>query len=375
MDVLCQDPSLSESVRINVADLATVRDLSQVLMNRLELDSPPALYAYLQPHTAEQLAAVTIVSDDRVDLPDDMLVGEVLRNMRHESLPIYFSTLTVADEKLLRLRTHRFRQVGYDVDRLQSSKVLIGGVGLLGGEIANNLVTLGVGCVQIVDNGFVDWLNLYRQPLFDRESVYMRKVDAAKRRLESMGGVSVTPLVLNVPSWRATFDRQDMIATLSDLDAAIMSVDLVVGTFDSFSARSVLQFGALVRNRPFLVAALEASKGQVNLFRDARTTGCYCCGLPDPGGGRWYDGGGCTLAELETQKVVAAIATKCAVDSLTTADNTYDQISYDPESMTIEKTRRSPSPRCSLCGPEGTVARCAGDTPAAIISWLFADVE
>jgi len=124
-----------------------------------------------------------------------------------------------------------------------------------------------------------------------------------------------------------------------------------------------------------LVAALEPGLGQVNLFDGADRTGCYCCGLPDPRRHRWQDGGGCTLAHLESQRIVSALATKLAVNSLAGIENTYDQLIYDVEPMAIRKQKRCRSMRCWLCGPDGAAARQLSDAATSIMSVLFADDE
>jgi molybdopterin/thiamine biosynthesis adenylyltransferase len=364
MKVLCQDPGLNTSVYLEVAEDATIRDLAKILTERLELDSPPAFYAYLRSDAVQQYKNIAVVEDDRVDLPDDTPVRELLRDLRHKSLPIYFSTLSVDDAKLYQLRTHRFRQIGYDIDRLRNSSILIGGAGLLGGEIALNLATVGVGSVCIIDNGYVDWLNLYRQPLYDRDLVYLPKIEAAEKQLRSMGGIRIRTSRMSVPSWRNELDKHSFIRVLSELDVATTNADLVIGTFDSFSARAVMQFVALLQSRPFLVAALEASLGQVNVFQPDGSTGCYCCGLPDPRYGTWHDGGACTLASLDAQKITAAMASKCAIDVLTRGETDFDEVRYDARLMDFSKSRRTSSRRCFLCGPDGAMSE------ASSASWI-----
>jgi len=111
--------------------------------------------------------------------------------------------------------------------------------------------------------------------------------------------------------------------------------------------------------------------GQINLFEEQRQTGCYCCGLPDPRRGRWYDGGACTLATLESQRIVAAMATKLAIDRLDGKASSVNEITYNVRTMAIETHRRSGSPQCSLCGPSGAAKAYQGDIATTIVDWLF----
>ena len=38
-------------------------------------------------------------------------------------------------------------------------------------EIAQNLAVLGIGTIYLFDYGYVDWYNIYRQPLFSKEDL------------------------------------------------------------------------------------------------------------------------------------------------------------------------------------------------------------
>lgn len=371
MEITCQNPDLITSVVLDVPDSASVRDVGTMLAKELQLTSPPLLYVILRTDVARKLSNRTLVEGDRVVLPDDLPISYVLENLRDPRLPIYFQTLEATKDKLFELRTLRFRQLEmYDITRLQKAKVLVGGVGLLGSEIAANLATLGVGALYVIDTGFVDWLNIYRQPLFSKADVYKRKIDVVRQRLEEMGGVSVNAILLEVPCWTSSLDPKQMKQHLALLDQAVTECDLVIGAFDKFSPRAVLQFICLVRHRPFLAAALEPRLGKVTLFEESKK-GCYYCGLSDPRERKWPDGGVCTLATLEGQHIVAALATKLAVDRLDGKDLSINEIIYNVRTMTIEAHSRLASPRCSLCSSSGAARVYQGDLPTAIVDWLL----
>jgi molybdopterin/thiamine biosynthesis adenylyltransferase len=380
--VTCQNPDLHQSVVLDLPKGVVVRDVGVALAKELKSASPPLLYTYLRSEVAVELSRRTLVDGERVELPDDLSISYILENLRDPGLPIYFQTLEVTEAKLFELRTQRFRQLGHDIARVQRAKVLIGGVGLLGSEVAANLATLGIGTLYVIDNGFVDWLNIYRQALLSKTDVYKRKVDVVKERLEEMGGVSVKILPLEVPCWTAQLDPERMKQHITLLDQAVTECDLVIGAFDKFSPRAVLQFLCLIRHRPFLAVALEPGMGRVSLFEEPTQTGCYCCGLPDPREGKWYDGGACTLATLEGQRTTAALATKLAVDrlegrqtsivdKLEGRQKSINEIVYNALTMTIESHWRVGSAHCSLCSSTGAVNTYQGDVAAAIIDWLF----
>src|ERR1044071_65755 len=70
--------------------------------------------------------------------------------------------------------------------KLKSSKVLVVGSGGLGSPVLLYLAAAGVGTIGIVDFDVVDDSNLQRQVLFGKPEIGRPKVEAAKRRLESL---------------------------------------------------------------------------------------------------------------------------------------------------------------------------------------------
>lgn len=371
MKVTFQNPDTEQTVILNLSEDSKASDAAKTLQQELNMESPPLLYTNLQGSAVESLKNRTSVYDDRVDLPDDVDISYVLNNMRDSRLPIYFQTLDISDDKLFELRTRRFNQLGYKTSMLKASKVLLAGVGLLGSEIALNLATLGVGNISIIDNGNVDWTNIYRQPLYSKQDVYGRKVTAALSRLEEMGSIKVTPMTLEIPSWSSSMMKEEAVENILLLNDAIRDADIVVGALDKFSPRAVLQFICLVRNRPFIATALEANVGYVRIFNENAHDGCYCCGQDDPRQNKWSDGGACTLSPLESQKIIAGFATKFIVDKLEGKDVQVNKVSYYVQTMKTETFTQSNSPRCSLCGAFGVIKSFQNDLPNAIINYLF----
>lgn len=371
MKVTLQNPDTEQTVTLNLSEDSKVCDAAKTLQQKLNIELPPLLYANLRGSAVESLKNRTTVCDDRVDLPDDVDISYVLNNMRDSGLPIYFQTLEISDDKLFELRTRRFNQVGYKTSMLKDSKVLIAGVGLLGSEIALNLATLGVGNISIIDNGNVDWTNIYRQPLYSKQDVYKRKVDTAMARLEEMGIIKVTPMTLEIPSWSSSMRKEEVVENILHLDEVVRDADIVIGALDTFSPRAVLQFMCLFRNRPFVAAALEANVGYVRMFDENAHDGCYCCGFPDPSKTKWPDGGACTLSTLESQKIIAGFATKFIVDKLEGKDVHVNKVSYYAQTMKTETFTESNSPLCSLCGDSGVIKSFQNDLTNAIIDYLF----
>ncbi|MBK5270190.1 MAG: ThiF family adenylyltransferase, partial [Bacteroidia bacterium] len=70
--------------------------------------------------------------------------------------------------------------------KLKEAKVLVIGSGGLGSPVLLYLAAAGVGTIGIVDFDVVDDSNLQRQVLFGVNEIGQPKVEAAKRRLESL---------------------------------------------------------------------------------------------------------------------------------------------------------------------------------------------
>lgn len=375
MEINFQNPDTNQTVILNLTENSKVYNAVDMLIQQLKLNSPPLLYAYMNDNSLKDLRRRTTVNGHRVDLPDDMPIADVMKNMRDAALPIYFQTLEISETKLFELRTLRFSQVGYKTDVLHGSKVLLAGAGLLGSEIAVNLATLGIGNISIIDNGHVDWTNIYRQPVYSKKDVYKKKVDIIKLRLEEIGGIKVTPMYLELPSWTATMAREEAKKSIILLDEAITDADIVVGILDKFSPRALIQFICLIRKRPFVVAALEASTGYVSIFDKNAENGCYCCGLPNPHQVKWPDGGACTLSPIESQKIIASLATKFIIDALEGKDNRRNKIVYNAMTMITETFMQLGSQHCSLCGESGAAKINNLDLADSTVDYLFNSFE
>lgn len=63
--------------------------------------------------------------------------------------------------------------------RLQNSAILITGIGGLGGTVAQLLARAGIGRLDLLDDGQVDWPDLNRQTLYTETDIGRPKVEAA----------------------------------------------------------------------------------------------------------------------------------------------------------------------------------------------------
>lgn len=369
LEVLCQEPDTGVSATVCIEGGSSVRELALELRSQLRLPRVPALFAHLNSDQTERLSAKTIVIDGLATLPDDIAIAEVVSGLVHPSLPIYFRTLEVGGNELFDLRTLRVSQGGTDVARLQLSKVTVGGIGLLGSDIAFDLAVCGVGTLDLIDNGYVDWLNVYRQTLYTRRDVYKLKTTAASQRLREMGGIRVKSWPIVVPSWRGTESRESAFEATRQLRKVMKTSQVVIGSFDNFSSRALLQLLALEQGKHFISASAEGNFGQITVFPPGGSL-CYCCGRPDPREFRWYDGGACTLAPRHVQKIVSSLASKLVTDCIQGKAIQFNELSFNGGTLEIKATERTGTKNCWMCGKSGFASRATKYGVESALDWL-----
>src|SRR5437016_6794033 len=96
--------------------------------------------------------------------------------------------MTLTNEEILRYSRHLILpEVGKSgQEKLKAAKILLIGSGGLGSPNALYLAAAGIGTLGLIDFDVVDQTNLQRQLLFGTDSVGQPKVDAAKKRIQSI---------------------------------------------------------------------------------------------------------------------------------------------------------------------------------------------
>lgn len=149
--------------------------------------------------------------------------------------------------------------------RFRAAKVLVVGVGGLGGPAAHFLAAAGVGALTLCDADRVDLTNLQRQILFATPDVGTAKVDAAAARLTSVNPeVAITRVAARVGA--------DELAKLA------ATVDVVVDCCDNFETRHAVNHACVVHAKPLVSGAAIRFDGQVAVFDLADPASpCYHC--------------------------------------------------------------------------------------------------
>jgi adenylyltransferase/sulfurtransferase len=186
-------------------------------------------------------------------------------------------------------RQIRFAPIGETgQQRLQSSRVLVLGLGALGSVVADQIVRAGVGFVRLIDRDFVELSNLQRQSLFDEEDIQknLPKAVAAEAKLRRVN--SSVHIEARVDDVNPT-----------NIEDYIADVDLVLDALDNFETRFVVNDACAKHRKPWIYSAAVGSYGLVMPVLPGRTPCLRCLlgNLPAPG----------TSPTCETTGVIAPI--------------------------------------------------------------------
>lgn len=168
--------------------------------------------------------------------------------MSHEN--IHFSK-----EELARYDRHIIiPEFGFEAQKkLKAAKVLVIGSGGLGSPSLLYLAAAGVGTIGIIDFDVVDDSNLQRQVLFGVEEIGQPKVDAAKRRLESLNPH------INIKIYNKQLTSTNALDIIKDYD-------VVADGTDNFPTRYLVNDACVLLDKPNVYASIFQFEGQVSVF-------------------------------------------------------------------------------------------------------------
>ena len=144
--------------------------------------------------------------------------------------------------------------------KLKASKVLVIGSGGLGSPVLLYLAAAGVGTIGIVDFDVVDDSNLQRQVLFGVGEVGQPKVEAAKRRLESLNPH------INIKVYNAQLTSKNALTLIKDYD-------VVADGTDNFPTRYLVNDACVLLGKTNVYASIFQFEGQVSVFNYTNNKG------------------------------------------------------------------------------------------------------
>jgi adenylyltransferase/sulfurtransferase len=222
------------------------------------------------------------------------------------------------------------------------SKVLIIGVGGLGGPVAIYLALAGIGTLGIVDFDTVDLSNLQRQVLHNSETVGWPKVDSAKDTLRRYNP-NVQVVTHEVP------------ITAENAMELMEGYDVIVNGADNFATRYLVNDAAYLSGKPLVDGSILIFDGQVSTYIPG--SGCYRCLFPTPPPpGMVPNCAEAGVLGALTGTIGSIQATEVVKVLLSIGEPLVGRLLLvDALSMEFRMVRTHQNPECPLCGDHPTV--------------------
>ena len=216
--------------------------------------------------------------------------------------------------------------------KLKNSRVLVVGVGGLGGAAATYLAAAGVGHLRIVDDGRLELNNLNRQIPYFEKDIGRPKAEALAERLRLLN----SDIVIEAIPKKITSDN---------VDELLRRVDVVIDGLDNFEARFLVNDKCIKFGVPFVHGAVYSFEGRLMTIMPGKSP-CLHCFMPSappehdviPVLGPVPGVIGC-LEALEAIKIITGVG-----ELLTGKMLIFDGLSLEFTSISISK-----SPKCPVC--------------------------
>ena len=247
--------------------------------------------------------------------------------------------MILSEKELERYRRHLIMDsIGpQGQQKIAEARVLIIGVGGLGCPAALYLNAVGVGYLGIVDSDVVVESNLHRQVLFGPQDVGVPKVEAARKKLQSLNpGVTINSMDIRVSD--------------KNIAELIRGYDVVLTAVDNFCTRFMVNDACTSCGVPFVEGGVREWQGRVLTVIPGKGP-CLRCLFPsapenppgerEPGVFGVLPGIIGTLQALEVIKVILKKGSPWEGRMLT-----FDGLSGRFHEMTL--SRREDCPVCSV---------------------------
>ena len=222
---------------------------------------------------------------------------------------------------------------GWDQERLKSARVLVVGVGGLGGISATYLAAAGVGHLRICDSDRVELSNLNRQILFTAEDIGKPKAALVAKRLSAQN----PEIEIEATSNKLTETNASELAS---------GCDLIIDGLDNHSDRLKLNKASFDLKIPFVYGAINEWLGQLSLFNPPQTA-CLACLLPEE-----LQNPEVTPVFGALPGVIGSLQATLALRYLMTGENPVSNalLILRGDTITFETVTFEKRPGCGVCG-------------------------
>ena len=212
--------------------------------------------------------------------------------------------------------------------KLGKSKVVVIGLGALGGLTSELLVRAGIGEIILVDNDKIEIENLQRQHLYNEKDVGEYKVKVAKKKLTEINSKVKINVVFNM---------------LNKDNLSILDSDLVLDCTDNFEARFLINEYCVLHKIPWIYASAIRDKGNILVVKDI----CFNCVF----GYRKTFEKCASVGILNTiTSLVSSVQVNEAIKLLTGKKYEKDLLRFDLGSNSFERVKVSKKKNCEVCG-------------------------
>jgi len=221
----------------------------------------------------------------------------------------------------------------WDQERLKSARVLVVGVGGLGGISATYLAAAGVGNLRICDSDRVELSNLNRQILFTAEDIGKPKAALVAKRLSAQN-----------PEIKIEAISDKLIETNAGELAS--GCDLIIDGLDNHSDRLTLNKASFDLDIPFIYGAINEWQGQLSFFNPPKTA-CLACLMPEE-----LHGPRPTPVFGALPGVIGSLQATLALWYLMTGENPLSNalLIFHADTMAFETVTFEKRPGCGVCG-------------------------
>jgi len=224
------------------------------------------------------------------------------REKKNEELKVY-GLESIDTDKFDRQK----RITGWDQNKISDATILIIGVGATGNEVVKNLVLTGVGKLILIDYDFIDFSNLNRCVLFNRQGAQNKdyKVDVVKNACEELN-----------PDTEIVAIKKD----LNDIDKNLYKKsDVICSCLDNVEARLQANNYAYFYGVPFVDSGIEEFFGSIqSVYSEEKDAACLQCSISNADLDLMWKKFSCTGQEIQGKdgETIAKIATIITTTSI-----------------------------------------------------------
>ncbi len=162
---------------------------------------------------------------------------------------------------------------GWDQDKLKNARVLVVGLGGLGGVSSAYLAAAGVGYIRLCDSDKIELSNLNRQILYSTDDIAKSKLAVAQKKLSELNpDIKIEALSDKLTEANAT--------------EIVSGCHIIIDGLDNHRDRLILNRASFALKIPYIYAAINEWQGQLG-FLNPPVTPCLACLMPhsmiDPG--------------------------------------------------------------------------------------------